>query len=187
MDKPTNKIFIATSLDGYIAEKDGGIAWLDTFPEINQIDSGYVAFTSKIDAFVFGRKTFETVCNFDIEWPYTKMVYVVSNSLDLIPEQYKGKATLVKGSVTEILTQIHENGHRHLYIDGGTLIQNFLKVDLIDEMVITTIPVLLGSGISLFGDLPSSLVFECVSTQLYIEKIVQNRYVRKRNQQVPKS
>jgi len=176
-----NRVFIGTSLDGYIADKDGGLEWLDTtIPEINNIDSGYEAFTDQIDALVMGRTTFETVCSFDIEWPYKKPVFVLSNTLTEIPEKYSGKAFLVKGSLTEILEQIHAKGFHHLYIDGGTTIQSFLREDLIDEMVITVIPILLGGGSPLFGELSQTLQFECVETKLYLDAIVQNRFVRKR-------
>ena len=177
--KTKNSVFIATSLDGYIADKDGGIVWLDTIPEINAIDTGYASFTSEIDALVMGRISFETVCGFDVEWPYTKPVFVISNSLSEIPETYKGKVELVKGTITEILEHIHDQGHHRLYIDGGKLIQSFLREDLIDEIVITVIPVLLGAGVSLFGDLEHQLEFECVETKLFLQAIVQNHYHRK--------
>jgi len=175
-----NKVFIATSIDGYIADENGGIEWLDTIPEINTIDSGYEAFTSEIDAMVMGRKTFETVCGFDIDWPYQKPVFVVSNTLNEIPEKYQGKAHLVKGGLKEILKQIHEKGCQRLYIDGGKLIQSFLQEDLIDEMVITVIPVVLGGGIPLFGETAAPLIFECKETKLFLNAIVQNHFVRKK-------
>ncbi len=101
-----------------------------------------------------GRATFETVCGFDIEWPYDKTVFVLSNSLTHIPEKYKGKVELVKGSLSEILKEIHNRGYYNLYIDGGKTIQSFLKEDLIDEMIITIIPYLLGAGTTLFSELP---------------------------------
>lgn len=69
---------------------------------------GYSQFTAQIDALVMGRNTFETICGFDIEWPYQKPVYVLSNSLTSIPEQYKGKAVLMKGELKNIINQIHE-------------------------------------------------------------------------------
>ncbi len=175
-----NSVFIATSLDGYIADKNGGIAWLDTIPEINTIDSGYEAFTSKIDALVMGRSTFEIVCGFDIDWPYKKPVFVVSTTLTEIPEKCQGKVNLVNGTLIEILKQIHQEGYHRLYIDGGKLIQGFLSEDLIDEMVITVIPVILGDGIPLFSDVPKQLDFECKKTTLYLDAIVQNHFVRKR-------
>lgn len=175
-----NSVFIATSLDGFIADTNGGIDWLDTFPEINTVDSGYAEFTSTIDALVMGRGTFEKVCSFDIDWPYQKPVFVASRTLERIPETYVGKAFLLKGTPHEMLEEIHRKGHHRLYIDGGKIIQSFLKEDLIDQMIITVIPVLLGSGIPLFGALPQMLRFQCVKSVRYVDAIVQNHFVRKR-------
>lgn len=175
-----NSVFIATSLDGYIADKNGGIAWLDTIPEINTIDTGYAAFTSEIDALVMGKNSFDTVCGFDIDWPYKKPVFVVSNTMIEISDKFKDHAQLVKGTIAEILETIHSQGYHRLYIDGGMLIQSFLREDLIDEMIITTIPVLLGKGVPLFGDIEDQLVFECKESKLFLDAIAQNHYVRKR-------
>ena len=86
----------------------------------------------------------------------------------------------MKGSLTEILDQIHEKGFNRLYVDGGTTIQNFLKEDLIDEMVLTTIPILLGGGSSLFLELPNELKFELIGTKTYLNQITQNHYKRKK-------
>ncbi len=178
--KGKNKVFIATSLDGYIADKDGGIAWLDTIPEINTIDSGYDEFTADIDAMVMGRVTFETVARFDMDWPYAKPVFVLSTSLTEIPEKCQGKVHLIKGSPSIVLQQIHEKGYHRLYIDGGKLIQSFLKEDLIDELVITIIPILLGGGTPLFGTLDRKLEFECKRSTHFLDAIVQNHFIRKR-------
>jgi len=173
-----NSVFIATSLDGYIADKNGGLDWLQTIPNPENIDMGYEEFISKIDALVMGRTTFETVCGFDINWPYQKPVFVLSNTLNEIPEKFKDKAHLVKGSLTEILEQILKKGFYRLYIDGGVTIQSFLMEDLIDEMTITIIPILLGSGFPLFSDLPKELDFECTESKVYLNKIVQNHFRR---------
>lgn len=178
--KKRNSVFIATSIDGYIADKDGGLDWLQSIPNPDNIDMGYGEFTASIDALVMGRTTFETVCGFDGDWPYQKPVFVLSNSLTEIPEQYKDKAQLAKGTLTEILEQIHQKGFYHLYIDGGRTIQSFLQEDLIDDMVITVIPVLLGGGSSLFSELPIELNFECVKSEVFLEKIVQNNFKRVR-------
>jgi dihydrofolate reductase len=175
-----NSVFIATSLDGYIADKNGGIDWLYSVPNPNNDDMGYVKFTHGIDALVMGRTTFETVLGFDVDWPYSKPVFVLSNTLTEIPVSHKEKAFLVKGTLTKILDQIHEKGFNRLYIDGGTTIRNFLKEDLIDEMVLTTIPILLGSGSSLFSDLPDELKFELIGTKTYLNQITQNHYKRKK-------
>jgi dihydrofolate reductase len=175
-----NSVFIAVSLDGYISDKNGEIDWLHSIPNPDNDDMGYVEFITGIDALVMGRTTFETVLGFDVDWPYNKPVFVLSTTLKEIPESHKGKAFLVKGTLTEILDQIHKNGFNQLYIDGGTTIRNFLKEDLIDEKVITTIPVLLGGGSSLFSELPTELKMELIGTKTYLNQITQNHYKRKR-------
>lgn len=175
-----NKVFIATSLDGYIADKNGGIDWLHSIPNPDNIDMGYGAFIAQVDALVMGRTTFETVCGFDMDWPYEKPVFVMSNSLAHIPREYEGKAELVKGSLKDILEQIHNKGYYSLYIDGGKTIRSFLEEDLIDEMTITIIPCLLGGGIPLFSELPKRLDFEYVDSEIFLGKLVQNRFSRKR-------
>lgn len=175
-----NKVFIATSLDGNIADQNGNIDWLHSVPNPNQDDMGYSQFFSSIDALIMGRTTFETVCGFDIDWPYDKPVFVLSNRLTELPEDYKGKAELVSGSLNEVLAKIHKKGYKNLYIDGGKTIQSFLKEDLIDEMIITVIPYLLGGGISLFAALQEPLTFKCVQSKIYLNKVVQNRFVRER-------
>lgn len=175
-----NSVFIATSLDGFIADKNGGIDWLYSVPNPDNDDMGYVEFNNGIDALVMGRTTFETVLGFDVDWPYDKPVFVLSNKLKEIPESHKGKAFLVKGTLTEILDQIHEKGFNRLYIDGGTTISNFLKADLIDEMVLTTIPILLGGGSTLFSELPNQLNFELIGTKTHLNQVTQNHYKRKK-------
>lgn len=175
-----NSVFIATSLDGYIADKNGGIDWLNSIPNPENDDMGFVEFINGIDALVMGRITFETVLGFDVDWPYDKPVFVLSNKLKEMPESHKGKAFLVKGTLTEILDQIHKNGFYSIYVDGGTTIRSFLKADLIDEMILTTIPTLLGGGSSLFTDLPNELKFELINTKTYLNQITQNHFRRKK-------
>ncbi|MBT8264882.1 MAG: dihydrofolate reductase family protein [Muriicola sp.] len=174
-----NSVYIATSLDGYIADKNGGIEWLDSIPIPENEHMGYLEFMNNIDALVMGRTTFETVLGFDVDWPYQKPVFVLSNSLKNIPESHKEKAYLVKGTIAEILEHIHSKGHTRLYIDGGTTIQNFLNEDLIDEMIITTFPILLGGGSKLFSELTNELEFDLASSKVYFYQLVQNRYKRK--------
>tara|TARA_R110002050_G_scaffold141251_1_gene266278 strand:- start:32660 stop:33193 length:534 start_codon:yes stop_codon:yes gene_type:complete len=175
-----NKVFIATSLDGYIADANGGIEWLHAIPNPDNDDMGYSEFMTGIDALIMGRTTFEIVCGFDMEWPYQIPVFVLSNSLTSLPEKFNGKVELVKGELTQILDHIHSKGFKNLYIDGGRTIQSFLREDLIDEITITLIPYLLGDGIPLFANLPKKLDFECVNSKIYLDKVVQNRFVRNR-------
>lgn len=173
-----NKVFIATSLDGYIAGKNGEIDWLHSLPNPDNSDMGYNDFMSGTDALVMGRNTFETVCGFDMEWPYQKPVFVLSNSLASIPPAYRDKVELVRGELPDILQNLHQNGFRQLYIDGGKTIQSFLSEDLIDEMTITLVPFLLGEGIPLFSGLTKRLDFECVASRLFAGGAVQNVFRR---------
>jgi dihydrofolate reductase len=176
----SNIVFIATSLDGYIADKDGGLDWLQTIPNPDNLDMGYVELIGRIDALVMGRKTFEKVCSFDCDWPYSKPVFVLSNSMKSIPEGYEGKAEPISGFLPDVIAAIHQKGHKHIYIDGGVTVQNFLKDNLIDEMIITVIPILLGDGTPLFGKLPKPIEFEYVKTEVFLDAIVQNHYRRKK-------
>ena len=173
-----NSVYIARSLDGFIADRNGGLEWLDAIPIPENVDMGFVSFMESVDALVMGRTTFQTVCGFDVPWPYDKPVFVLSNSLSEIPSSHKGKAHLIKGPLTNILEQIHAKGYHSLYIDGGRTIQSFLREDLIDEMTITTMPVLLGGGSPLFGDLAVPINFESVASKVFLDKIVQSHYKR---------
>lgn len=176
-----NIVFIGTSLDGYIADKNGAIDWLNSIPNPNKSDMGFNAFNERIDGIIMGRNTYEMVCSFDIEWPYQVPVFVLSTTLNSIPEKLKGKVELVNGSLTQVLANIHKKGHHSLYIDGGSTIQSFIKEDLIDELIISKIPILLGGGIPLFGEHTSSLTFNHVKSEVFVDQIVQDTYRRNRN------
>jgi len=175
-----NTVFIAQSLDGYIADKNGGLEWLETIPNPERKDMGYLPFMERIDAIVMGRSTYEVVRNFGIPWPYTKPVFVLSHTIGSLPAELKGKVELLKGEVTEVLQSIRSKGYARLYIDGGVTIHNFLKEDLIDELIISRIPILLGGGIPLFKDFPNELVFKHIKSELFLNEIVQDHYERKR-------
>lgn len=175
-----NIVYVGMSLDGFIAGKNGELDWLDAIPGINDVDMGYDALMDEIDALVMGRTTFEVVLGFGIEWPYKKPVFVLSRSLHTIPENLEGKVHLVNGSVKEVLEMIHAKGHRTLYIDGGRTVQEFMRADCIDELRLTRIPIVLGGGYALFGELDKSLLFEHVKTEVFLDQIVQSYYRRKR-------
>lgn len=174
-----NFVYIATSIDGFIADKEGGIDWLQSSPNPEHSDMGYNEFNEQIEAMVMGRNTFETICGFDIDWPYKKPVFVLSNSLSEIPVEYLKKAFLVNGSPSEILNHIHEKGYNQLYIDGGATIQSFLKEGLIDDLIITTIPIILGDGIPLFSTLNDPIALDLVSSKVYVNQVVQSHYRKK--------
>ncbi|WP_425390257.1 dihydrofolate reductase family protein [Ekhidna sp.] len=178
---PKNSIYLGVSLDGYIADKADGLDWLDMVLNPEGDSMGYYDFMDRIDALVMGRNTFETVDSFDVEWPYQKPVFVLSNSLKELPGKYEGKAFLIGGQLSDVLDAIHQKGYHRLYIDGGITVQQFLREDLIDEMILTQIPILLGGGTSLFGELPKQLKFELVTSRVHLNQLVQNHYIRVRD------
>lgn len=175
-----NRVFIAASIDGYIADKDGSLDWLHSIDNPDQIDMGYAGFMNSIDALVMGRVSYETVRGFDIDWPYEKPVFVLSSTLTDVPDDLKGRVAFYSGNLTDILNDLKAKGFKNFYIDGGKTIQSFLKEDLIDEMVITIIPYVLGGGTLLFGDLKEKLKFQCIKSELFLDSVVQNTFVRKR-------
>lgn len=155
-----NFIYIATSLDGYIADKDGGLDWLHENPPTEGDDCGFGEFIARVDAIVMGRKTYETVLSFG-QWPYTIPVFVLSNTLKIAD-----KAEIISGSPSDIIKTLDNKGYKNLYIDGGKTIQSFLKEDLIDEMIITVIPKILGEGVPLFEKGLGPLNFKAYKTEM---------------------
>lgn len=177
-----NTVFIATSLDGYIADKNGGIDWLHAIPNPENEDMGFVDLFNRLDAIVMGRTTFEKVLSFGIDWPYACPVFVLSNSLKKIPVGYEDKIEIIHGSTRAVLEYVNGKGYNRLYIDGGSTVQGFLKEDLIDELIITKIPVLLGGGFPLFSEMDTTLEFEHVTTEVFLNQIVQSHYKRKKKE-----
>lgn len=177
------KVFIACSLDGYIARSNGSLDWLTGIPNEKNSDYGFSQFLDRIDAIVMGRNTFEAVEGFD-EWPYKKKVYVLSNTLKSLSGKYTDKAEIVSGEIKGIIKELSLRGVKDLYVDGGKTIQAFLKDDLIDEMIITTVSRILGNGIPLFGSTGRELEFDCIKTEKLNSEMVMNTYKR-RNRATP--
>jgi dihydrofolate reductase len=171
-----NIVYIATSADGFIATKDGGIDWLMEIPNPDNSDYGFAEFMDSIDALVMGRKTYEKVLSFDCEWPYSKKVFVLSNSLRNVDPSLVEKAEVITGSLKDIVKRLNDNGYEKLYIDGGTTIQSFLNENLIDEMIITKVPVDLGEGIPLFKNNDHESKFKLESTETYGNGMIKNHY-----------
>lgn len=175
-----NIVFIATSLDGYIADKQGKIDWLNSVPNPDNIDTGFFALMERIDGLVMGRNTLEAVLSFDCDWPYTKPVFVLSNTMTKVPQGFEEKVFLVKGDLKNIIAELNTKGFKDLYIDGGATIQSFLNEDLIDQMVITRFPILLGGGIPLFSELTQPLNFKVTKNEVVLENLVKTTYVREK-------
>jgi len=171
-------VYIGTSLDGFIARKDGDIDWLTQFADNEAIHS-YKQFMSRIDAIVIGRGTFEKVLTFS-SWPYEKQVFVLITSIKQVSDVLKEKVTVLSMKPKELLNYLSSTGLSNIYVDGGKVIQEFLKEDLIDELIVSKTPILIGSGIPLFGYLSTDLQFQHIRTEVQSNGLVRSCYERKK-------
>jgi dihydrofolate reductase len=169
----TVSVSIGTSLDGFIARPNGD---LDFLPEGGGEPHGYNEFIATIDALVIGRKTFETVLAFPA-WPYgdKRVVVLSSRPVDLSAVR-GGIVEQMAGSPADIVAKLAATGAHHLYVDGGITIQNFLRAGLIQRLIITRVPVLIGDGIPLFGALPRDVRLLHIATQHYPSGLVKSEY-----------
>jgi dihydrofolate reductase len=171
-------VFIATSLDGFIAREDGSIDWLQRANAVvpKGEDCGYKAFFDTIDVLVMGRNTFELALTFP-EWPYgDKRVVVTSRSPVKVPEALAKSVSGSSESPKAIADRLSKDGVKRAYIDGGITIQRFLNDGLIDDLTITRVPVLIGRGLPLFGPLAGDVELEHVSTKSWEFGFVQSVY-----------
>lgn len=165
-------VFIGTSLDGFIARANGD---LDFLPPGGGEPHGYDEFMATVDALVIGRNTFETVLTFDA-WPYgEKPVFVLSTRM-LSPAPPGAVVEHMSGDPAEIVSQLAARGIRHIYVDGGITIQRFLQAGLIQRLIITRVPVLIGAGIPLFGATQRDIILKHVATRQYASGLVQSEY-----------
>lgn len=168
-----SSVFIATSLDGFIARPDGALDWL---PADGGEEHGYAAFMASVDALVIGRHTYDTVLGFDA-WPYgDKRVFVLSTR-PLPPPPAGAIVEQMAGEPADIVARLETRGVQHAYVDGGITVQRFLRAGLIERLIITRVPVLIGTGIPLFGDLPQDVLLGHVRTRQYATGLVQSEYV----------
>lgn len=174
-----NIAYVGASLDGFIADRDGGLDFLNAVPNPDGYDFGFADFMDSVDALLMGRKTFEVILSFDVEWPYSKPVFVLSSILVDVPEPLKGKVEIVNGKLADVVAELNRRGFHGLYVDGGKLVQGFLEQGMLDEMIITRVPVVLGGGTSLFGSLPAHVEFEHMRTEVFLDALVQSHYKRK--------
>jgi dihydrofolate reductase len=166
-------VFCGVSVDGFLARPDHALDFLETG---EQEPHGFEEFYSSVDVVVIGRKTFEVVLTFG-KWPYGKKQVVVLSSSPLDLSAVKGEAVeQMSGEPADIVKQLKTRGFTHAYIDGGKTIQRFLTAHLIDRLVITRVPVLIGAGISLFGPVPGDIHLRHVATRSYRGGLVQSEY-----------
>lgn len=168
-------IFIATSLDGFIARKNGDVDWLGS-PEEGGDDGGFGNFMKTVDALVMGRNTFEKVLSFGV-WPYgsTRVVVLTSRPLT-IAQELASTVEAMSGTPSEVVAMLRDQGAQHLYIDGGKTIQAFLDAGAIQRLIITRLPILLGDGIPLFGPLRQDVKLRHIETRTLKNGIIQSEY-----------
>lgn len=166
-------VFVGVSVDGFLARKDGK---LDFLPTDGGEPHGYEEFIKTVDAIVIGRNTFEVVLGFG-GWAYGKKRVVVLSSkpLDLSVAR-GGVVEQMGGDPAEIVAKLEASGARHLYVDGGLTVQRFLRAGLVNRLVVTRVPVLIGDGIPLFASLPHDIRLEHVATQSYTSGLVKSEY-----------
>jgi dihydrofolate reductase len=169
----TASVFVGASVDGFIARVDGGLDWL---PAGGGEPHGYEEFMAGMDAIVIGRNTFEIVLGFD-PWPYgdKRVVVLSSRPLDLSAVR-SGRVEQRAGDPATIIADLAADGAPNLYIDGGITIQRFLRAGLIERLIVTRVPVLIGEGIPLFGSLDRDIRLSHVATRSYPSGLVQSEY-----------
>ncbi len=171
-------VYIATSLDGFIAREHGELDWLD---DANAIvpqgeDCGYKDFFASMDVLVMGRKSYEKVLSFG-NWPYGQtQVVVLSRRPITFPEELPATVSHSSAPPRVLYNRLSNEGARHIYVDGGQTIQAFLAERLVDEITITVIPIILGQGVPLFGRLDNDVPLTHIQTQAFDFGFVQMKY-----------
>ena len=165
-------VFVGTSLDGFIARTNGA---LDFLPPGGGEPHGYDEFMESVDALVIGRKTYETVLAFDT-WPYDQKPVFVLSTRPLAPAPDAALVEHLSGPLAAIPSQLEARGIQHVYVDGGITVQGFLRAGLIQRLIITRVPVLIGTGIPLFGPTTRDIVLKHIATRQYASGLVQSEY-----------
>lgn len=165
-------VFVGTSLDGFIARSNGAF---DFLPAGGGEPHGYDEFMESVDALVIGRNTYETVLAMD-GWPYGDKLVIVLSTRTLAPAPSGARVEHMSGPPAQILAQLTARGIQHAYIDGGITIQEFLRAGLIQRLIVTRVPVLIGSGIPLFGTVARDIPLTHIATRQYASGLVQSEY-----------
>ena len=165
-------VFVGTSLDGFIARADGSFDFLSP---AGDEPHGYEEFMATVDALVIGRKTFETVLGFG-GWAYGKKPVFVLSSRSIATAPPGAVVEQMAGAPPDIASQLEARGVKNIYVDGGITIQRFLQAGLIQRLIITRVPVLIGAGVPLFGTLPHDVRLRHIATRHYPSGLVQSEY-----------
>jgi len=177
-------VFMAMSLDGFIAGPDGDVSWLDQCgvpdaPLGDAADMGFLALMREVDCLLMGRGTAEKLASFQLtaeQWPYGDTpIYILSNSLQQRPT-LPGNTHLLRGSLAQALAELRLRGHQHVYVDGGALVRSCIEAGLVRRLVITLAPIVLGQGMPLFAGLSHAVKLRQMSVTRYANEFVQLEY-----------
>jgi dihydrofolate reductase len=172
-------LYIATTLDGKIARKDGSLDWLYSLPNPNQIDHGYGHFLSTIGATIMGKNTYKEILGFDVDWPYTGInSYVVTTDKDFQPTT--PDTFMVSTNLTDFVTDLKKSIEKNIWlIGGGQLVASFLDKKLLDSMILTLIPATIGVGIPLFPEIAQEATWTLTNIERFETGVVNLTYDRK--------
>ena len=170
MERPRVSAFLGASLDGFIAEADGGLGFLKPF---EQEEHGYAAFYASVDTLLMGRKTYETVLGFEA-WPFGDRRVAVLSRTARTP---RFNERFLSGMPAGVLAALAADGARHVYADGGEVVTSFLAAGCLDRLVVSVVPVVVGTGIRLFASSPGLHRLTLESAETYPSGLVQLRYV----------
>ena len=172
----TGHVFIATSLDGFVAREDHQIDWLMKQNTRGE-DHGYDDFIGSVDGIVMGRGSYENVLTFG-EWPYEKPVVVMSKRLTQsdIPAELKDKVNLTDFEPPDLMQSLRTDGWSRAYVDGGKVVQSFVRCGLIEDVILTTVPILIGTGRRLFGEIDHDIDLDLIGSTSFKSGLVQNHY-----------
>lgn len=178
-------VFIATSVDGYIATIEDGVEWLETSGKLDvdlgdQSDMGFNSFISSVDCIIMGRGCMEKLTSFNLtpdQWPYGKIrIIALSSSVKEVPDNLKDNVELYSGNISNLIINLEKSGLKHAYVDGGATITSFIKAKLINSITITQVPILLGSGKSLFGYIPHYVKLSNAQAIVFANDFIQISY-----------
>lgn len=170
MERPKVSIYIASSIDGYIARKDESLDWLDRVGGYDE-DYGFKKFLSSIDGLIIGRKTYEVATTVADPYPGKKVV-ILSQTLKEVKENME----LYSGDLIQLLSKMYKEGIKHIWVDGGVTLSQFLASRIVDTMTVSIIPIVLGDGIPLFNTMNQEIPCRLISSKSYPSGLVQISY-----------
>ena len=178
-------VFIAVSVDGFIARESGDVDWLSTSGNLeadmsDNPDMGFQVFINTVDCMIMGRGCMEVISNMNLtdeQWPYGKIpIYVLTTTLSTLPDNVSARMKIYSGDIKTLVSKLDREGFNNTYIDGGKTVQSFLNAQLITDICLTRVPILLGQGKSLFGSTLQDIYLEQAKSEAFANDFVQTSY-----------